>query len=173
MRGDSIKTTILSVQIIPNADPALLASLGAGEDIHSLGIITTDCDDVSYAALDEATKKAVCRVVYAKSMYAGSGNASTAYAGEFIGILGAPDPAEVKAGVSAAVSYIENDAFFVSANADASASHGKRPGSARHVPQRRPVVSCEPFDRPPLRGRSHKSLALTGDTDTAAEGAQR
>ena len=118
MRGDSIKTTILSVQIIPNADPALLASLGAGEDIHSLGIITTDCDDVSYAALDEATKKAVCRVVYAKSMYAGSGNASTAYAGEFIGILGAPDPAEVKAGVSAAVSYIENDAFFVSANAD-------------------------------------------------------
>lgn len=118
MRGDSIKTTILSVQIIPNADPALLASLGAGEDIRSLGIITTDCDDVSYAALDEATKKAVCRVVYAKSMYAGSGNASTAYAGEFIGILGAPDPAEVKAGVSAAVSYIENDAFFVSANAD-------------------------------------------------------
>ena len=56
MRGDKIKTKILSVQIIPNADPALLQTLGAPEGIHSLGIITTDCDDVSYAALDEATK---------------------------------------------------------------------------------------------------------------------
>ena len=118
MRGDKIKTKILSVQIIPNADKALLKALGAPEGIHSLGIITTDCDDVSYAALDEATKKAQCLVVYARSMYAGSGNASTAYAGEFIGILGSPDPAEVKSGVSAAVSYIENDAAFISANDD-------------------------------------------------------
>ena len=118
MRGDKIKTNILSVQIIPNDDPALLKTLGADESVHSLGIITTDCDDVSYAALDEATKKARCCVVYARSMYAGAGNASTRYAGEFIGILGSPDPAEVKSGVQAAVSYIENDASFISANSD-------------------------------------------------------
>ncbi len=116
MRGDRLKTTVLSVQIIPNADKALLSSLNASEDVHSLGIITTDCDDVSYAALDEATKKANCQVVYARSMYAGSSNASTALAGEFIGILGAPDPAEIRSGVNAAVSYIENDAAFYSAN---------------------------------------------------------
>lgn len=118
MRGDRIQTKILSVQIIPNADKALLKSLKAPKGIHSLGIITTDCDDVSYAALDEATKKADCLVVYARSMYAGSSNASTAFAGEFIGILGSPDPAEVKSGVAAAVSYIENDAAFISANDD-------------------------------------------------------
>ena len=58
MRGDRLKTTVLSVQIIPNADKALLDSLNAPKDVHSLGIVTTDCDDVSYAALDEATKKA-------------------------------------------------------------------------------------------------------------------
>ncbi len=51
-------------------------------------------------------------------MYAGSSNASTAFAGEFIGILGSPDPAEVKSGVQAAVDYIENDAAFYSANDD-------------------------------------------------------
>ncbi len=118
MRGDRLKTEVLSVQIIPNADEGLLTKLEAGEGIHSLGIITTDCDDVSYAALDEATKKANCRVVYARSMYAGSGNASTKLAGEFIGILGSPDPAEVRSGVNAAVSYIENDAAFYSANDD-------------------------------------------------------
>ncbi len=113
-----MKTEVLSVQIIPNADEGLLKKLEAPEEVRSLGIITTDCDDVSYAALDEATKKANCCVVYARSMYAGSSNASTKLAGEFIGILGSPDPAEVRSGVNAAVNYIENDAAFYSANED-------------------------------------------------------
>ena len=118
MTGDRLQTKVLSVQIIPNADESLLKKLEAPESVRSLGIITTDCDDVSYAALDEATKKANCCVVYARSMYAGSSNASTKLAGEFIGILGSPDPAEVRSGVNAAVSYIENDAAFYSANSD-------------------------------------------------------
>lgn len=118
MRGDAMKTTILSVQQIPNADSALLKSLGVEPSFRSLGIITTDCDDVSYAALDEATKKANVRVVYAKSMYAGSGNASTKLAGEFIGILAGEDPAEVRSGLDAAVRYAQKDACFYSANDD-------------------------------------------------------
>ncbi|MDR1629064.1 MAG: ethanolamine utilization microcompartment protein EutL [Oscillospiraceae bacterium] len=118
MTNDPIQTKVLSVQIIPNADNALLMALGAGEDERSLGIITTDSDDVSYAALDEATKKAAVRVLYARSMYAGAGNASTRLAGEFIGILAAADPAEVRSGLDAAVTYIHEDAHFVSANAD-------------------------------------------------------
>lgn len=116
MRGERIKTRILSVQIIPNADPMLLKQLPIPEGHRSLGLITTDCDDVSYAALDEATKKAQVEVVYARSMYAGAANASTALAGEFIGILSAPDPEEVRSGLDAAVSYIENDAAFYQAN---------------------------------------------------------
>ena len=118
MRGDKMKTTVLSVQTIPNGDPFLLARLDVPEGHRSLGLITTDCDDVSYAALDEATKKAAVHVAYARSMYAGSSNASTKLAGEFIGILSGPDPAEVRSGLEAAVSYIENDAAFVSANED-------------------------------------------------------
>ena len=116
MRGERIKTRILSVQIIPNADPMLLKQLPIPEGHRSLGLITTDCDDVSYAALDEATKKAQVEVVYARSMYAGAANASTALAGEFIGILSAPDPEEVRSGLDAAISYIENDAAFYQAN---------------------------------------------------------
>ena len=116
MRGERIKARILSVQIIPNADPMLLKQLPIPEGHRSLGLITTDCDDVSYAALDEATKKAQVEVVYARSMYAGAANASTALAGEFIGILSAPDPEEVRSGLDAAISYIENDAAFYQAN---------------------------------------------------------
>ncbi len=118
MINDAIKTKILSVRIIPNADEMMRKALKLPQNSRSLGLITTDCDDVSYAALDEATKKARVHVAYAKSMYAGSANASTALAGEFIGILTGEDPAEVRSGLDAAVSYIENDACFYSANED-------------------------------------------------------
>lgn len=118
MKNDPIKTNVLSVRLIPNADRHLLEVMKVQEGHRSLGLITTDCDDVSYAALDEATKKASVAVAYARSMYAGSGNASTALAGEFIGILSGEDPEEVKSGLAAAIRYIENDACFYSANDD-------------------------------------------------------
>ena len=120
MKGDRILTQLLSLQEIPNASDELLERLHVPEGCKSLGIVTTDCDDVSYAAIDEATKKAEVTVVYAKSFYAGSGNASTKLAGEFIGILAGEDPAEVRAGLNAFVDYIQNVAFFYSANDDGS-----------------------------------------------------
>jgi len=113
-----MKTKVLSVRIIPNADPMLLQKLEVPQGHRSLGIFTTDCDDVSYAALDEATKKAQVSVAYARSMYAGAANANTALAGEFIGILSAENPAEIRSGLEAALLYIENDARFFSANDD-------------------------------------------------------
>lgn len=116
MKGDPIKATVLSIQEIPNADQGLLEALKVPSGYVSLGIITTDIDDVSYAALDEATKDANVIVAYAHSMYAGSSNASTKLAGEFIGILAGSDPAEVKSGIDSAIDYIENTAFFYSAD---------------------------------------------------------
>ena len=116
MRGDPIPVRVLSARLIPNADPALLKSLDVPEGLRSLALFTSDCDDVSYAALDEATKKADVRVVYAKSMYAGASNASTANAGEFIGILAAPDPAAARSGLDAAVHFARQEASFKSAS---------------------------------------------------------
>lgn len=120
MISKQISTRVLGVRILPNADPMLLANLDIRPEDRSLGIFTTDCDDVSYAALDEATKKADVSVAYAKSMYAGSANANTALAGEFIGILSGPNPEEVRSGLGAAIAYIENDAHFYTANEDGS-----------------------------------------------------
>ena len=117
MKGNPLKTTVLSTRIIANADPSLLKTLQVPPDHRSLGLLTTDCDDVSYAALDEATKKAAVKVVYARSMYAGSSNASTALAGEFLGILSGPDPEEVKSGLLAAAEFCGEGASFLSANA--------------------------------------------------------
>lgn len=118
MRLDPIRATVLSVKIIPNVNPYMAEKLNLSKEQRSLGLITADVDDVAYTAIDEATKKADVQVVYAKSMYAGSANASTKLAGEFIGILAGPNPAEVRSGINAAIDFIQNDACFYSANDD-------------------------------------------------------
>ncbi len=114
--GKALMTNLLAARILPNADPALLSRLDVREGDRSLGIFTTDCDDVSYTALDEATKKADVHVAYARSMYAGASNAGTALAGEFIGILSGPDPEEVRSGLEAAFFLMEREAHFYTAN---------------------------------------------------------
>lgn len=118
MRKDPIPTKVLATRLIPNVSPDLAKQLELAPDQKSLALISTDCDDVTYTALDEATKKAECKVVYAKSMYAGAANANTALAGDIIGILAAPNPAEAKAGLDACIDFCENVAHFVSANDD-------------------------------------------------------
>ena len=116
MKRDPIPAKVLATRLIPNVSPDMAKELGLTPDQKSLALITADCDDVTYTALDEATKKAEVSVVYAKSMYAGSGNASTRLAGEFIGILSAPGPAQARSGLAAAVDFIQNDAAFYSAD---------------------------------------------------------
>ena len=118
MKYDRIPVHLLSVRIISNVSPGLAKKLNLGERQSSIGIITTDCDDVTYTALDEATKAAEVEVVFASSMYAGAGNASTKLAGEVIGILAGPSPAEVKSGMRAAMDYVEHGEAFHSANED-------------------------------------------------------
>ena len=75
--------------------------------------MTSDCDDVTYVALDEATKAADVEVVYGKSMYAGAGNASTKLAGEVIGIIAGPSPAEINSGLSVINQVIEEGQAFI------------------------------------------------------------
>lgn len=119
MKRDPLKSSVLAAKIIPNASPEMLKDLdNIPGNYKSLALITADCDDVTYTALDEATKKADVVVAYAKSFYAGAANANTKLAGEIIGILAGPNPAEVKSGLDAAIDMIENGAYFVSANED-------------------------------------------------------
>ena len=123
MKGDRLKANVLAVRLIPNVDNDMAKELELPEGHRSIGIITADCDDVTYTALDEATKKAVVDVVYGKSFYGGAANANTKLAGEVIGILSGPTPAEVKSGLAAAVDFIENEAAFISANDDDSIAY--------------------------------------------------
>ena len=106
-----IPVKVLAVRYLANASPALAAGLGAPEGYPSLGLLTTDCDDATYIALDAATKAADVEVAYGRSFYAGSANASTPYAGEVIGILAGKTPGAVRSGMEAALSALERTGF--------------------------------------------------------------
>jgi len=106
-----IPVNVLAVQYLANASPALCRALGAPEGYPSLGLLTTDCDDATYIALDEATKAAEVQVAYGRSFYAGAGNATTPYAGEVLGILAAATPGAVRSGMEAALSALQRIGF--------------------------------------------------------------
>ena len=95
------------MRYLNNVSPALATELGA----PSLGMLTTDCDDATYIALDAATKAADVRVSYGRSFYAGAANASTPNAGEVIGVLAGPTPGAVRSGMEAALSALESVGF--------------------------------------------------------------
>ncbi len=56
-------------------------------------------------------------------MYAGAANASTKLAGEVLGIIAGPSPAEVRSGLNAVVDFLEYGATFISANDDDSIAY--------------------------------------------------
>lgn len=118
MKNDELRPTILGMKLISNVSDDLTEALQLGPRHKSLGLVTADMDDVTYTALDEATKDSDVDVVYAKSMYAGSANASTKLAGEVIGIIAGPSPSEVRSGLASIRNFMEQGACFVSANED-------------------------------------------------------
>ena len=133
-----IPVKVLAVRYLQNA--ALSQALGT--DRKCLAMVTTDCDDATFIALDAATKAADAEVVYAKSFYAGAANATQPYAGEVIGILGADTPGDARSAMEAALGALKTIGFaesggvsylahtVSSAGSFLSAEAGVPPGSA-------------------------------------------
>lgn len=106
-----IPVTVLAVKYLANASESLCQALGAPKGYTSLGMLTTDSDDATYIALDEATKAADVRVCFGRSFYAGAANATTPNAGEVIGILAGATPGAVRSGMEAALATLEQVGF--------------------------------------------------------------
>ena len=106
-----IPVQVLAVRYLASATPALAEALGAPKGYPCLAMLTTDSDDATYIALDEATKAADVRVCYGRSFYAGAANASTPHAGEVIGILAGATPGIVRSGMEAALGCLQRVGF--------------------------------------------------------------
>ena len=106
-----IPVKVLAVRYLANTSGMLCRGLEIPEGYPSLAMITADSDDPTYIALDAATKAADVKVVYARSFYAGAGNASTPHAGEVIGILAGPNPGTVRSGMDACLGMLDRVGF--------------------------------------------------------------
>ena len=104
-----IPVKVLAVKYLANAAPELCRGLGAPRGYSSLGLLTTDCDDATYIALDQATKAAEVEVCFGRSFYAGGTNLPGA--GEVLGILAGRTPGAVRSGMEAALSTLERVGF--------------------------------------------------------------
>lgn len=109
---DRASASVLAARLIASVDVGLMRQFSLEERHTSLALFTCDFDDVGYVACDEATKMAAVDVVYASSFYAGAAHASGPYAGEFIGVLAAENPADAMAGLCAATDAVRHGASF-------------------------------------------------------------
>ena len=137
-----IPVKVLAVRYLANASAALCRALGAPGGYPSLAMLTTDCDDVTYIALDAATKAADVVAAYGRSFYAGAANAATPNAGEVIGILAGQTPGAVRSGMEAALAALQRLGFeetnnvpylahtVASAGSFLAGEAGVRPGTA-------------------------------------------
>lgn len=116
MQLPKIKAHILAMRVIPNVYRGLAQKLKLKNEHRSLGLFTTDIDDIGYTALDEATKYSDVEVAYAKSLYAGSAHPSGPLSGEFIGILAGSTPEQVRSGLDAVKNTVDSVAFFEALN---------------------------------------------------------
>ena len=112
MTGAPVPVRVLCARTIANVSPGLSRALSLDPGQNSIALLATDCDDVTYLALDEATKAANVSVVYGHSLYAGAGNAPTPLTGEVIGLLAGPTPADARSGLAAALAFLQDGPRF-------------------------------------------------------------
>ncbi|MFQ8759874.1 MAG: ethanolamine utilization microcompartment protein EutL [Intestinimonas sp.] len=118
MTGDLLKCNVLATHTIANVSETLAQKLGLPKEYRSIGILTADSDDVTYCALDEATKAAAVEVVYGRSLYAGAANANTSWPERSSASRPVPIRRRVNSGLRAAVGFMDSGVGFRSANED-------------------------------------------------------
>ena len=116
MKGDIIRADLVCQKVISNVDQGLADHLKLDARIKSLAMFTATVDDITFIAVDEATKKADVEVVYCESTFSALDDPYAKLSGEAIAILGAPNPAEARAGLDAAVDHVRNGAYYVNAD---------------------------------------------------------
>jgi ethanolamine utilization protein EutL len=113
---EPVKPAILSVQKIPHINPELAGEFTLNPAHFSIGQITVTSDHALFVALDEGTKASEADVAYRHSFYGGARYPSGPLSGEVIGIFSGENPVIIDNALKATVNYLEERAYFYSAN---------------------------------------------------------
>ena len=99
---------IVMQKIIANVSPEQRRIWNVPEEHTSAGIISSDCEDVMWLAVDDATKKAKMKVLQIETVYGGVQYSSRKFGGEITAIISGPKVSDVKSALRYIKDYVEN-----------------------------------------------------------------
>lgn len=104
-----IEAHVTRMKLIPNINQFHKDFLEIPEEHRCLGLIACDVENIMYLALDDATKKAKVNAVYSLPAYTGKGNLWAMVRGQVVGMLSGKNVEDVRKGLTAARSFIEDE----------------------------------------------------------------
>lgn len=99
---------VVMQKVIANITPEQRRIWNVPEEHLSVGIISSDCEDVMWLAVDDATKKADFIVNQIETVYGGVAYSWSKFGGEITAIISGPKVSDVKSGLRYIREYIEN-----------------------------------------------------------------
>ncbi|MCI6858144.1 MAG: BMC domain-containing protein [Eubacterium sp.] len=99
---------VVMEKIVPRINKEYRKLYKIPENHESLAIFSSDCEDVMWMAVDDATKKAKIKVVQIETVYGGNAYSWSRYGGEITAVISGENVSDVKSGLMYAKDYIEN-----------------------------------------------------------------
>lgn len=99
---------VVMQKVIANITPEQRRIWKVPKEHGSVGIISSDCEDVMWLAVDDATKKANFTVDQIETVYGGVAYSWSRYGGEITAIISGPKVSDVKSALMYIKDYVEN-----------------------------------------------------------------
>lgn len=115
MIGDKVSGKVCVNRLLTDVEDIMLEDYALPEGYVDIGLFTTGCDGVGYAAADDATKKANVDVMKIYSTYGGSGKFND---GQVFGVISGPTVSDVERGLRYVREFTENQAELYSISED-------------------------------------------------------
>lgn len=138
-----VPTKLLSQKLLAHISPEFRRVYGVPEEHDSVGMFTTDNDDIAYLAVDDASKKAKIHVIKADTFFGGDGCSWDRYGGKIEVIFSGPKVEDVRSGLFYIKDFIERQSALYCFDGDVSTAFyaqtiprtGKYFTEVFHVPQ--------------------------------------
>lgn len=99
---------VVMQKVIANVSPEQRRIWNVPEEHQAVGLISSDCEDVMWLAVDDATKKSKIQVLHIETVYGGVQYSWSKFGGEITAVISGPKVSDVKSGLSYIRDYVEN-----------------------------------------------------------------
>ena len=118
--GKVVRQSIVSQKIIANLNEGLRKCYDIPEGHESVGILSTDYQDILYCAIDDASKKTQIEVVSCGTYYGGSSVKWSKDSGAVFAMISGPNVADVRSAMQSIDDYVRRQPFLYDLAGDGS-----------------------------------------------------